>query len=710
MHQPIRSRGAAFRHGRLRHITLCLPPLLLQLSPAAELPIVNPGFESGSDGDSSLTPIAGWTDAGATAGFWLQDGTGGGSFPQDPSEPNEGSLYLTANRLAGAAATQPASSTLSQTMTIDAGDLGLVASGTATIKLDFHYLDTDVNDSATVSLDFLDASSQLISSITSGALPNIAANGAPYDPVTAPWTAHTLRGFVPSGSVSVRINITTNRTGGTATNLHFDSFIAEILPEDSDGDGLPDSYERTIIDADSEDAVTDLSHVAGPNDLPSFTDFDNDGLSDADEYDALTDPLDPDSDMDGLKDGVETLTGTYNGPSDTGTDPLDPDWDFDGFPDGVEVTYGSDPTDEIDIPGTEVPLSNGGFETAAIQAATAGEPISGGAFPGWSEAVNDAYVIDFFDVAGENNPGFAYEGSQFLTMNRQAPDPDVATTSFTGGDAATMSVRRDIDVTSFSSGIDAGARTLLLSFQWFDNDPYDVGEVEVRFLDSSGTDLGRQRTFVTLGNPAGWQRADFPAYPPAGTRAMRVTVAAVNENDQGAAGLGTVRNIAYDDFGLRIIHLDEDNDGMADDWELSNGLDPDDPNDATAQNDGDTLTNLAEFLAGTDPNLADTDGDGINDDTEIADGSDPLDPLDPAPSPEPLGPDVVSVGFNGVGGFEVTVSGLDSAATYRLVRGDTPGEFPTEVESKQPLGETDTFTDAAPPTGRAFYRVEDVEP
>jgi hypothetical protein len=45
----------------------------------------------------------------------------------------------------------------------------------------------------------------------------------------------------------------------------------------------------------------------------------------------------PDLDTDGLPDAVETDSGTYNGPTDTGTDPHNPDTDGDGLNDGDEV-------------------------------------------------------------------------------------------------------------------------------------------------------------------------------------------------------------------------------------------------------------------------------------------------------------------------------------------------------------------------------------
>jgi hypothetical protein len=52
------------------------------------------------------------------------------------------------------------------------------------------------------------------------------------------------------------------------------------------------------------------------------------------------------------------------------------------------------------------------------------------------------------------------------------------------------------------------------------------------------------------------------------------------------------------------ISLDRDGDGLPDSWELSHGLDPDDPVDAGQDADGDRMTNLAEFLSGTDPHDA----------------------------------------------------------------------------------------------------------
>ncbi|MCC2617235.1 M4 family metallopeptidase [Aestuariibacter halophilus] len=73
--------------------------------------------------------------------------------------------------------------------------------------------------------------------------------------------------------------------------------------------------------------------------------------------------------------------------------------------------------------------------------------------------------------------------------------------------------------------------------------------------------------------------------------------------------------------------VDADQDLMSDYWELSFGLDPEDPSDASTDLDNDGLTNLEEYLANTYPNDSDTDDDGLDDAAEInTHSTDPVDP------------------------------------------------------------------------------------
>ncbi|MEE9304511.1 MAG: thrombospondin type 3 repeat-containing protein, partial [Thiotrichaceae bacterium] len=61
--------------------------------------------------------------------------------------------------------------------------------------------------------------------------------------------------------------------------------------------------------------------------------------------------------------------------------------------------------------------------------------------------------------------------------------------------------------------------------------------------------------------------------------------------------------------------LDDDNDQIPDVWELANGLNPLDASDASGDSDRDGISNLDEYLAGSNPNdplfTWDIDGDGV---------------------------------------------------------------------------------------------------
>ena len=82
---------------------------------------------------------------------------------------------------------------------------------------------------------------------------------------------------------------------------------------------------------------------------------------------------------------------------------------------------------------------------------------------------------------------------------------------------------------------------------------------------------------------------------------------------------------------------DSDNDGLPDEWEIANDLDPlvdtgDDGPDGDPDDDG--LTNLEEYNEGTDPNDPDSDDDGMPDGWEVDNGLDPNDPTDADDDPD----------------------------------------------------------------------------
>lgn len=88
-----------------------------------------------------------------------------------------------------------------------------------------------------------------------------------------------------------------------------------------------------------------------------------------------------------------------------------------------------------------------------------------------------------------------------------------------------------------------------------------------------------------------------------------------NQSDTDQDGLSDRDEVKL--YGSNPNNSDTDGDGMQDGWEVANGLNLLDANDASSDNDKDGLDNITEFQLGTDPNNTDTDGDGLSDSDEI---------------------------------------------------------------------------------------------
>nr|WP_010133609.1 leucine-rich repeat domain-containing protein [Microbulbifer agarilyticus] len=112
---------------------------------------------------------------------------------------------------------------------------------------------------------------------------------------------------------------------------------------------------------------------------------------------------------------------------------------------------------------------------------------------------------------------------------------------------------------------------------------------------------------------------------------------------------------------------DSDGDGIPDEWEIANGLDPFTADDAWFDNDNDGLLTIDEYAAGTNPNAADTDADGLSDSDEWNAGLDPLN--------SNLGADQDSDGFLDIHEIKLGSDPFDAGSTPSALLDPGTGEF-----------------------------------
>lgn len=145
--------------------------------------------------------------------------------------------------------------------------------------------------------------------------------------------------------------------------------------------------------------------AATPKDPPIEPpkDSDNDGMSDADEAKAGTDPQKADTDGDGINDGIE---------AETGTDPIKPDTDSDGYTDGQEAHAGTDPLDPKSV------IYTGGWpynttkddydDPGILTPASLGNRIAR-----WKALDQFGQVVDIYDFMAADTPIVLDIGTKF---------------------------------------------------------------------------------------------------------------------------------------------------------------------------------------------------------------------------------------------------------------------------------------------------------
>jgi hypothetical protein len=417
-----------------------------------------------------------------------------------------------------------------------------------------------------------------------------------------------------------------------------DSVFVPAGAADTDGDGIPDAWERLYAPN-----LTTLTRTG---------DVDNDGLSDLAEYTRDSDPTKADTDADGLPDRVETGTGTYLSATDTGSSPRNADTDGDGLSDSAEVngTPRTDPTkgdtdgdgfndrEEI-LAGTNpnVPqkiIANSQTEFSGIQG-------QNGWWNGYRNYTLDGETTDyqtnsansFIMYAGGAGQG-AWDGSTQLWTGGGWALETAATGPWTSQSAS--------DTHPNGANSTPGEEHWTIR-RWAATELTNVTPVaiiwQVRKVNGSGDGVtgslhinGKQVDTITIAgnNVTNPVRRVYANLKPTDLVDLALTPQGLTTRSDGADGSATLFSIdtvlpdvpRQPDGALFIPANapDTDNDGLPDFWERSYGADLT-TFTGTGDNDADTLNNAGELQRDTDPTKADTDGDGLSDAAETKTGT-----------------------------------------------------------------------------------------
>lgn len=361
-------------------------------------------------------------------------------------------------------------------------------------------------------------------------------------------------------------------------------------------------------------------------------DSDGDGLSDEEEVNTYeTDPLVADTDGDGLLDGAEV---------DGGTDPTVLDTDGGGAWDGYELANGSDPTDGSDDPSVwsvATYQARGTLNSVAdAEAALANQD--------YSEVIQRQHaVINFVGTAAFGN----YDGDVPFDNLEEIDGADLndfvvhATTSIFVSETGvyTFGVNSDdgarVSVSGLSAAAFLGTRGQADTLGTVNLAP-GFHEVELLYFERGGGSGVEVFWSPTPGDSS----ASFDA----GVHELLMATAVVPVDSDGDGmddnwEMAVFGDLARDGTG------DEDSDGLTDKGEFDAHTDPNGPDtDGDGLNDGPEVAthNTDPLNADTDgdlrtdgeevngdptsnPLVEDTDGDSFRDGFEVTEGSDPND-------------------------------------------------------------------------------------
>ncbi len=286
---------------------------------------------------------------------------------------------------------------------------------------------------------------------------------------------------------------------GTGTNLTVfvpdgdaGQTTSNPLLQDTDGGGADDGVEDWNFDGVRDESEGNLRD---PSDDPQFEDNDQDGLSNIQEMALGTEADDPDTDDDGLLDGIEVdVTGTNpldddedddglldgsedingDGIVDEGeTDPNESDTDGDGIPDGVELGL-TDPQGDDTAPSFEADADGGITTTDPLDDDTDDDGLPDGA----EDADRDGSVDESeTDPSKADTDGDGLQDGQERGLDMpqaEGTDLSVFVPDADAGGTTTNPLARDTDAGGASDGDEDANRNGRLDFGERDpNDPSD---------------------------------------------------------------------------------------------------------------------------------------------------------------------------------------------------------------------------------------------
>jgi len=173
----------------------------------------------------------------------------------------------------------------------------------------------------------------------------------------------------------------------------------QLFPADPEGDDTSNNYaeKNFFVDADTDgDGVGDSVDI----------DDDNDGLNDEDENSIGTNPKKPDTDNDGIGDKSDVFPLDPNEAMDSDGDGIgdnaDPDDDNDGLPDTAEAEIGTDPLNP-DTDGDGVELCNDLMDKFPLEKSECFDRDGDGCGDNSDEDPNDSSVCADCDSDGVAN-------------------------------------------------------------------------------------------------------------------------------------------------------------------------------------------------------------------------------------------------------------------------------------------------------------------